>query len=185
MLPNVSLLQVSIVLATLIVASIAYLYFRDRQMVGGLKEFLKEGKYKLRVQLPVKAPFVYEKLFKVTSYDGQIKPGLPYTLILGIRVTGTGKDRISYNYIGCYFPPQVQISDEWLHSWKHKVAERGDNWAEKSGVEKTEKNWGSKGIPDNLPIRAARVDDGVILAWNGLHTKEHVEARINDVLASL
>ncbi len=185
MLPNVSLLQISIVLATLIVASIAYLYFRDRQMVGGLKEFLKEGKYKLRVHPPVKAPFVYEKLFKITSYDGQIKPNLPYTLILGIRMTGTGKDSISYSYIGFYFPPQAQISDEWLNGWKTKVAERGDSWAGKSDVEKFEKNWGSKGAPDNLPIRAARVDGGIILAWNGLHTSEHIEARINDVLASL
>jgi hypothetical protein len=51
-------------------------------------------------------------------------------------------------------------------------------------VEKIEKSWGSKGAPDNLPIRAARLDNGVILAWNGLHTREQIEARMNDVLAS-
>jgi len=185
MLPHVSLLQVSIVLAALVVASVVYLYFRDHQMIGGLREFLKEGKYKLRVQPPIKAPFTYEKLSKVTSYDGQIKPSLPYTLILGVRVTGEGKDRILYNYIGFYFPAQVEFNDEWLNGWKHKVAERGDNWAAKSEMEKVEKSWGSKGVPDNLPIRAARMDGGIILAWNGLHTREHVEARINDVLASL
>lgn len=185
MLPNVSLLQVIIVLATLIVASVAYLYFRDRQMIGGLKDFLKEGKYKLRVQPPIKSPFVYEHITKITSYDGWMKTEIPYTLILGLRVTGTGEDSISYQYIGFYFPQQMQLSDEWLQGWQYKVAERGDHWAAKSNMEKVEKNWGSKGIPDNLPIRAARVDDGVILAWNGLHTKEHVEARINDVLASL
>jgi hypothetical protein len=179
------LINFSIILTALVIASITYLYFRDRQMIGGLKEFLKEGKYKLNVQPPLKAPFVYEKIFKITSYEGWIKPEMPYTLILGIRMTGKGKDSISYQYIGFYFPPQVNFSDEWLNGWKHKVAERGDNWAAKSEVEKVEKVWGSKGIPDNLPIRAARVDGGVILAWNGLHTKEHVEARIHDVLASL
>jgi len=186
MLPNVSIFEVSIVLAALVVASIVYLYFRDRQMIGGLKEFLKEGKYKLQVQLPIKSPFIYEKLSRVTSYNGWLKPDMPYTLILGIRTTGSGKeDRISYQYIGFYFPPQAQLSDEWLDGWKKKVAERGDNWAARSGMEKTEKNWGSKGAPDNLPIRAARLDGGVILAWNGLHIRDHVQARIDDVLASL
>lgn len=185
MLLNVNLLHVSIVLATLVITSIVYLYFRDRQMIGGLKEFLKTGKYKLRVQLPIKTPFIYEKLYKVTSYDGWIKPNLPYTLILGTRTTETGKDRVFYHYIGFYFPPQTELSDEWLRGWKNKVAERGDSWAAKSDVEKIEKIWGSKGAPDNLPIRAAFINDGVILAWNGLHTSEHIEARIHDVLASL
>jgi hypothetical protein len=185
MLPGVNLLEVSIVLAALVVASVVYLYFRDRQMIGGLKEFLTEGKYKLQVQPPIKKPFVYETLSRVTSYNGWLKPELPYTLILGARATGEGKERILYYYIGFYFPPQVKLSDEWLNGWKHKVAERGDSWAAKSEVEKIEKSWGSKGAPDNLPIRAARVDGGVILAWNGLHTKDHVEERINDVLASL
>ena len=185
MLPNVSLIQVSIVLAALVGASITYLYFRDREMIGGLKEFLKEGKYKLRVQPPIKAPFVYEKLAMITSYDGWLKSEMPYTLILGIRATGEGKDVISYQYVGFYFPPQVKLGDEWLNAWKQKVAERGDHWAAKSGMEKVEKAWGSKGIPDNLPIRAARIDDGVMLAWNGLHNREHVEARINDILVSL
>jgi hypothetical protein len=185
MLPYVSLIQVSIVLAILVIASVVYLYFRDRQMIGGLKDFLREGKYKLRVQPPLKAPFIYEQQIKVTSYDGQIKEGMPYTLILGLRTTGTGKDSITYQYVAFYFPAQVSLSDKWLDGWKHKVAERGDNWAAKSGVEKVEKNWGSKGIPDNFPIRAARMDGGTILAWNGLHTREHLEARINDVLASM
>lgn len=183
--PYVNLVHVSIILAALVIASIAYLYFRDRQMIGGLKEFLKEGKYKLRVQPPIKTPFVYEARVKVASYDGQIKEGLPYTLILGLRTSGAGKDSIAYQYIGFYFSQQVQFDDEWLGNWQRKVAERGDHWASKSGIEKMEKNWGSKGIPDNLPIRAARVEGGILLAWNSLHTREQVEARINDVLASL
>ena len=54
-----------------------------------------------------------------------------------------------------------------------------------TALSQDEKNWGSKGAPDNLPIRAARIDGGVIIAWNGLHTSEHIEARINDVLVSL
>ena len=184
MLSNEHLIQISIVLAALVIASIVYFYFRDRQMIGGLKEFLREGKYKLRMQPPVKAPFTYN-LPKITNYDGMLTAGMPYTLILGTRVTGKGSDSITYHYLGFYFPPQVKLSDEWLDGWRHKVAERGDNWAAKSGLEKIEKNWGNKGAPDNLPIRAARVDGGVLLAWNGLHTREHVEARINDILASL
>lgn len=184
MLPYASLIQISIALAVLVITSIVYLYFRDRQMIGGLKEFLQEGKYKLRVQPPVKMPFVYETK-RITSYDGMLKDGVPCALILGTRVTGNGKDSISYQYVGFFFPPQVELADEWLEGWKRKVAERGDSWAARSGVEKIEKNWGSKGAPDNLPIRAERLNGGVLLAWNGLHNREHVEARINDILASL
>jgi hypothetical protein len=181
------IIDLSIVLAAMVIASVIYLYFRDRMMIGGLKDFLRAGKYKLQVQPPLKAPFIYENLSRVTSYNGWLKPEMPYTLILGIRITGNGnQDRISYQYIGFYFPPQVELSDEWLEGWRKKVAERGDNWAAKSGIEKIEKNWGSKGAPDSLPIRAARVENGgVILAWNGLHNTDHIEARINDVLASL
>ncbi len=183
---GVSLLDLSIILGALVIASIVYLYFRDRQMIGGLKEFLKEGKYKLRVEPPIKAPFIYEKLYKVTSYDGYLKEGMPYTLILGIRAAGEKKNRVFYHYIGFYFPPQTSFEEGWLQAWQTKVAERNDNWAAKSGLEKIEKNWGTKGAPDHLPIRAARLENGgYILAWNGLHNREHVEARIQDVLASL
>ncbi|GAB4543360.1 MAG: hypothetical protein Fur002_15240 [Anaerolineales bacterium] len=183
---KVNLLDLSIVLSALIIASVVYLYLRDRQMVSGLKDFLKDGKYKLRVEPPIKAPFIYEKLYKITSYDGYLKAQMPYTLILGIRATGEGKDRLLYHYIGFYFPQQSALSDEWLAGWQRKVAERGDKWAEKSGMEKVEKNWGVKGAPDHLPIRAARLENGgVILAWNGLHNKEHLEARIQDALSSL
>ncbi len=182
---GVSLIDLSVVLAALIIASMVYLYFRDRELVSGLKEFLKEGKYKLRVQPPIRAPFVYEQRVQVASYDGQLKEGVPYTLILGRRVVGEKKESVTYQYIGFYFPPQTNLSDEWLEGWRRKVAERGDSWAVKCGVEKIEKNWGSKGVPDHLPIRAARIESGVLLAWNGLHTRDHIEARIQDVLASL
>ncbi|MDD2920909.1 MAG: hypothetical protein PHQ36_01370 [Anaerolineales bacterium] len=179
------LLDASIVLAALVIASIVYFYFRDQEMIGGLKEFLKEGQYKSRIEPPIKTPFIYKKLFKIASYDGRLKTDMPYTLILGIRAAGEGKDRVLYQYVGFYLQPQNQLSDEWLNGWKHKVAERGDGWAAKSNMEKIENIWGSKGAPDNLPIRADRVNGGVILAWNGLHTREHIEARINDVMASL
>ncbi len=186
MILGASLIDISIVLATLIIASIVYLYFRDRQMISGLKEFLKKGGYKLRVQPPIKTPFTYEQLARITSYDGRLKPDLPYTLILGTRITGEGKESVSYYYVGFYFAPQTKLSDEWLQGWERKVAERGDRWAVKSNAEKVEANWGSKGAPDHLPIRAARVDGGgIILAWNGLHTGAHIEERINDILASL
>lgn len=41
------------------------------------------------------------------------------------------------------------------------------------------------GAPEHLPIRAVRINNRVLLAWNGLHLKKTIEARIKDVLDSL
>ena len=42
------------------------------------------------------------------------------------------------------------------------------------------------GPPQTLPIRAARAEDGgVVLAWSGLHLRKVIEARMDDVLATL
>jgi len=186
MFPAVNLIAVSIVLFALIIASVTFLYLRDRQMIDGLRDFLKRGKYRLRVEPPIKTPFIYDNLYKITSYEGYLRPDLPYTLILGIRATGKGQERLLYHYVGFYFPKQVELSETWLQGWRAKVAERGDNWAAKNGIEPTEKTWGSKGAPDQLPIRAERIENGgVILAWNCLHTSAAIEERIQDFLASL
>jgi hypothetical protein len=179
------LIPISIALFALIVASIVYLFVRDQELINGVKAFIKAGKYTPRAQPPIAAPFVYEPLSKIACYDGQIKPNLPCTLILGIRATGEGKNKILYYYIGFYFPSQVKFSDEWLNGWQTKVAERGDHWAEISSAQKIETNWGVKGAPDTLPIRAEREGGGVFLAWNGLHTRDCIQARIDDILASL
>lgn len=106
------------------------------------------------------------------ALDGKIRSDIPYTLILGTRFSGASETRIQHNYIGFYFPPHESMTDEWLNQWKQKVAERGDNW-------------GIMGAPERLPIRAVRINNGILLAWNGLHLRHTIEARIQDVLDSL
>lgn len=168
----------------LIIGFIVFLFYRRKKLINELKEFYREGNYIQRQSLPITNPFIYDDMTFITSLDGKLKLDMPYTLILGTRVTGGGKNMIQYDYIGFYFPPQVQLSDEWLDKWKEKVAERGDNWAEHSGIEKTDKNWGLLGVPEELPIRAVRINTGVLLAWTGLHLRKTIEARMQDVLQS-
>jgi hypothetical protein len=167
----------------LIFGFIVYLFIRRRKLTNELQAFFNEGHYLRRDQCPVPNPFVYTDAH-VGCSDGELKPGMPYTLILGSRMTGAGKTASLHTFIGFYFPQQVNLSDEWLAGWKQKVAERGDAWAEGSGVEKMKKSWGLMGAPDKLPIRAIRVNDGVLIAWIGLHLRKQIEERIQDVLAS-
>jgi len=164
---------------------IGYLFYRRKQLINELKEFYREGNYIKRESLPISNPFIYDDMTFITSLNGNLKPDMPYTLILGTRVTGGGKNMLQNDYIGFYIPPHASLSDEWLGQWKEKVAQRGDNWAQHSGAESEEKNWGIMGAPEHLPIRAVRINNGILLAWNGLHLRHTIEARIQDVLESL
>jgi hypothetical protein len=164
---------------------IGFLFYRRKKLMDDLQNFYKEGNYTNRAGTPVPHPFVHEMSYIVNS-DGSLKPGVPYTLMLGTQFSGAGQSRRQDDYIGFYFPPQVQLSDAWLNAWQDKVAERGDGWAKHSNREPLKKSWGLMGPPQTLPIRAARMEDGgVVLAWSGLHLRKVIEARIADVLATL
>lgn len=177
--------EISCFALILIVVFIGYLFYRRKKLINELKTFYQEGNYIQREQLPIPNPFIYDDMTFITSLDGKLKPDMPYTLILGTRVTGGGKNMLQNDYIGFYFPPHDSMTDEWLNQWKEKVTERGDNWAEHSGVEKIDKNWGIMGAPEYLPIRAVRINNGILLAWNGLHLRHTIESRIQDVLETL
>jgi len=177
--------EISCFFGILIIGFIIFLFYRRKKLINELKEFYQQGNYIQRKSLPITNPFIYDDMTFITSSDGKLKSDMPYTLILGTRVTGGGKNMIQYDYIGFYFSPHASLTDEWLGQWKQKVAERGDHWAEHSGVEKIDKKWGLLGAPEELPIRAVRVNDGVLLAWMGLHLRKTIEARMQDVLESL
>jgi hypothetical protein len=113
--------------------------WRDRRLSEELQILLREHNFKPRESRSIPAPFVYERLDHLVCFDGDLRPGMPITLLLGTRRTGIDKHRITYYYTGIYFPPQVQLNDHWLERWKRMVAERGDDWAVHSGVQKTEK----------------------------------------------
>lgn len=169
----------------LIAGFIGYLFYRRKQIFKDLQLFYQEGNYVRRNESPVPDPFVYKDLaFNICS-DGFIKKDMPYTLMLATRFTGAGKTRIQHDYIGFYFPVQVQLNDEWLNLWKQKVAERGDGWAQHSGVEPIKKSWGLRSIPESLPFRATRIADGTLIAWMGLHNRKNIETHIKDILDSL
>lgn len=175
---------VAILLLVVILGVIIFLFWRQNKLFNDLGEFYKENKLVFRQSSPVENPFVYTDA-TLTCNDGMLKPGVPYTLILGTRLVTDGQGTSGYRYIGVYLPPQVQVSEEWLNTWKQKVAERGDNWAQHSGVEAAKKSWGVMGPPEYLPIRAVRVNNGVFIGWSGLHLRKTIEARLSEIIASL
>jgi hypothetical protein len=164
---------------------IGYLFYRRKKISDDLKDFYKQGNYIRREQVPVEYPFVDKGLAFVICSDGFLKEGMPYTLMLGTKFSGAGKTSRQDDYIGFYIPAHPQLTDEWLNGWKQKVVERGDGWAKHSGVQQIKKSWGLWGPPNKLPIRAVRINDGIVIAWIGLHLRKQIEERINDVLTSL
>lgn len=163
---------------------IGFLFYRRKRIFNDIGDFYKENGHIYRETSPVKDPFVYSDA-ALTCTDATLKEGMPYTLMLGSRTAHSGGSASLYTYIGMYIPNHPALSDDWLKQWKQKVAERGDNWAQHSGVEKAEKSWGLMGAPEELPIVAKRVEGGVLLSWSGLHIRKVIEARIQAVRDSL
>lgn len=175
---------VAILLLVVILGAIIFLFWRQNKIFNDLGDFYKKNNLVLRQSSPVENPFVYSDANLICN-DGMLKPGVPYTLILGTRLVTDGQGTSGYRYIGVHLPSQVQVSDEWLNTWKQKVAERGDNWAQHSGVEAAQKNWGVMGPPEHLPIRAVRINNGVFIGWTGLHLRKTIEARLSELTTSL
>jgi hypothetical protein len=163
---------------------IGFLFWRQRRIFNEIQVFYKDSNLTYREKSPVEHPFIYTDINPICS-QGFIKPEMPYTFILGSRSTGAGQSRILHTYIGVYLPNHPRLTDEWLQQWKEKVAERGDNWAQHSGVEKMEGKWSLMGPPENLPIVATRINDGVLIAWSGLHIRKVFDARLKELKETL
>ncbi len=177
-------MSIGIPLLVIIVGVIVYLFWRQNRIFNELGIFYKENNLVFRQSSPLEHPFVYTDT-KLVCNDGILKPGIPYTLILGTRVVTDWQGTFSYHYIGVFLPPQVQVSDEWLSAWQRKVAERGDNWAQYSGMEPIKKTWGVMGPPESLPVRAVRANGGVFIGWSGMHMRKVIEARLNELKFTL
>ena len=175
---------VAVLLLVAILGVIIILFWRQNKVFNDLGDFYKKNNFVFRQSSPVENPFVYTDV-TLTCNDGMLKSGVPYTLILGTRLVTDGQGTSGHRYIGVYLPHQVQVSDERLNTWKQKVAERGDNWAQHSGVQAAKKDWGVMGPPEHLPIRAVRVNNGVFIGWSGLHLRKTIEARLSEIIASL
>ncbi len=177
-------LTVAILMFVVIVGLIVFLFWRQNRIFNELGNFYKENKLISRPTSPVERPFVYTDV-NLTCNDGLLKPDAPYTLILGTHMVTDGQGTSAYRYIGVFLPLQVQLSDEWLKAWQQKVAQRGDNWAQYSGVEPISKTWGIMGVPENLPIRAMRVNGGIFIGWAGMHMRKVIQARLSELKNTL
>lgn len=163
---------------------IGYLFWRQRRIFDEIQVFYKDNNLTYREISPVEHPFIYTDIRPICS-QGFLKPGMPYTFILGSRSSGSGQSRTLHTYVGVFLPDHPELTDEWLKKWKQKVAERGDNWAQHSQVEPMKKSWGLFGPPENLPIVAARINNGVLISWSGLHIRKVFDERLRELKESL
>lgn len=168
----------------LIAGLIGFLFWRQRKIFDDIGQFYKDNNLFYRETSPVEHPFIYTDIRPICS-QGHLLPDMPFTFILGSRSEGAGQTRILHTYIGVFIPDHPKLSDIWLSSWQKKVAERGDNWAKHSGMEPIEKNWGLMGAPEDLPIVAMRINNGILISWIGLHIRKTFETRLDELKATL
>lgn len=167
-----------------LIGFIAFLFWRQNRIFNDIQAFYKDNKMVYQETAPVEHPFIYTSIKPICS-KGNLKPDMPFTFMLGSRSEGAGQSRVLHTYIGVFIPDHPRLTDAWLNTWKHKVAERGDNWAQHSDVEPHKKSWGLMGAPEDLPIVAKRINNGVLIAWSGLHIRKVFEARLDELKQTL
>ena len=175
---------IALLMFAVIIGFIVYLFWRQNRIFDDIQAFYKANNMYHQEVPPVEHPFIYNDVNPICS-KGNLKQEMPFTFMLGSRSTGAGQSRILHTYIGVFLPDHPRLTDGWLNAWQQKVAERGDNWAQHSGVEPVKKSWGLMGPPENLPIVAKRINNGVLIAWTGLHIRKVFEARLNELKQSL
>ncbi|MFN8398399.1 MAG: hypothetical protein U0X74_00175 [Anaerolineales bacterium] len=175
---------IALVMFAVIIGFIVYLFWRQNRIFDDIQKFYKANGMLYQETPPVEHPFIYTDVKPICS-KGNLKPDMPFTFMLGSRAEGAGQSRILHTYIGVFIPNHPRLTDSWLSTWKQKVAERGDNWAQHSGIQPIEKSWGLMGPPENLPIVAKRFDNGIVIAWSGLHIRKVMEARLDELKQTL
>lgn len=155
------------------------LALRGRAVARDLHAFLAE-RVTPRPDCPIADPFLASGLAAVNCYDGRLRGGAPFALIVGSEA---GSRTNVYNYVGVYLPGGLPA----LQTWRDRVRARGDWYGRRVDPE------GAKlhlvvGPSQDIPVRADTCDEGgVVVAWRlqVLPSREKVEAFIAEVEASV
>lgn len=188
-------LPVALLLLLAVFGTIVFLFVRSHRLRVDRERFLEERGLHLRSHCPkeVTHPFVYEDLLACSCYEGPLDPQRPlrFVLILGSRQSqgsaGPGQPPVIDFYIGAYLPSaSIKLDDAWLNLWQQRVAERGDGWAQRTGLPVPSRDHGLLGPKESLPIRAVRTQEGgVLIAWQGLHLRDRLEKRLAELVDTL
>jgi hypothetical protein len=147
-----------------------YMWRRKRNVLSGFDALVKERGMKPRTTSPVvafSAPDAPEGLHFSSAYDGQLRPGVPMTLLLlrrteAVMVQGVAVQNMTL-YVGAYLPAQANLDPNFLRAWQDK-AERGQ---------------------EHVIYAERTVDNGVVVAWRGTPSRKNVEARLAELAQSL
>jgi hypothetical protein len=161
----------------------AYMVLRSQRERAKLSRYLR-SELVPRNDCPIPDPFIEHNVAVNDCWDGALASGQRFVVIFGAE---PGSRAQVANYIGIWLPPGPDLTDGWLRGWKERVAARGDWWAARSGIPAPPKTHLFIGPPESVPVRADRLEPGVILAWRlvTFPTAEKVKTRIDELARSL
>jgi hypothetical protein len=147
-----------------------YMWRRKRNVLGGLDAFVQQRGMRARTESPVaafSAPDPPEGLHFSSAFDGQLRPGVPMTLLLLRRTEAVFVQGVSVQnatvYVGAYLPTQVDIDPNVLKDWQMKAQRQ----------------------QEHVVFAARTIDSGFVVVWKGTPSRDNVEARLAELSQSL
>jgi len=161
----------------------SYMVLRSHRERGTLLRYLR-AELTPRNDCPIPDPFIEPSAEVIECWNGTYPAGQRFVVMFGAE---PGSRAQVANYIGIFLPAGPALTDDWLRGWKERVAARGDWWAKRSGLPAANVTHVLVGPPESVPVRADRVDEGVILAWRlvTFPTADKLKTRIDEVARSL
>jgi hypothetical protein len=108
-----------------------------------------------------------EGLHFSSAYDGQLRPGVPMTLLLLRRTEAVFVQGMSVQnatlYVGAYLPAQANLDASFLKDWQDKMQRK----------------------QGHVVYAALTIDSGFVIVWKGTPSRKNVEARLAELAQSL
>lgn len=162
---------VAIIAFIVIAAFWLLLWFMNRRAARDFSSLVAERGFRLSSECRLAEPFgPITSGAGVLCYEGELRPGVPITLIFGSRRTGSVNVQgaamaVNEALMAMYLLPSVSLSDAWLASWQAKVTAK----------------------QDRFPILhvGRPPQGGALLVWFGANARQVVEDRMREVEATL
>jgi hypothetical protein len=147
-----------------------FMWRRKRNVLSGFDEFVKQRRMVPRATCPVTAfsePKPLEGFHFSSAYDGQLRSGVPMTLLLLRRMESVIVQGVSVQnamlYVGAYLPAPADFDANFLRTWQDKAQRK----------------------LDHVAYAARTVDSGFVVVWQGTPSRKNVEARLAELVQSL
>ncbi|MEP6482970.1 MAG: hypothetical protein ABJB01_00885 [Rudaea sp.] len=147
-----------------------YMFRLKRNVMGSFNALLKEKRFTQRTSSPV-AAFTSSKppdgLYFSSAYDGELKPGVPMTLLLLRRSESVPVNGVMIQsgtlYVGAYLPQQTAVNANFIKTWQDK----------------------DRQSKERVAYAAPAAEGGFVIVWQGTPARKNVEAHLNALLGSL